>query len=286
MTSLLVENKEISQEDSMQQYLREIRAFPRLSPEEERQLAMQCAQGDRDAVRKMVNSNLRLVVSVAKEYADRGAPLLDLIQEGSIGLIAAAEQFDYTLNFRFSTYATKSIRQHITRYLMNDERLIRIPAYTAERFHKVIHARNALLQELKKQPTTQQIAQRCDLEEQKVQELLLFAAEFCSLDAPVGEDDITLNAILEDPQSTKPHEKMVREELKKTMESLLAMLDPRQEKLLRMRFGMTDGICHSLEEIRQELNISKERVRQIEKQAFERLKSLGANLGLEDFLHE
>lgn len=284
MTSLLAEKKEMPTEDSVQRYLWEIRQFPRLTPEEERQLAMQCARGDQDAVRKMVNSNLRLVVSVAREYADRGVPLLDLIQEGSIGLITAARKFDYTLDCRFSTYATKWIRQGITRCLMNHAQLIRVPIHTAERLRKVLFARNALLQELEEQPTAQQIARYCGMEEQKVQELLLLAPEVCSLDAPVGEEDASLSVLLEDLQSPQPHEELVREELKNTMESLLGMLDSRQEKLLRMRFGMTDGICHSLEEIRQELNISKERVRQIEKQATQRLKNLGANLGLEDFL--
>lgn len=284
MTSLLAENKEISTEDSVQRFLWEIRQFPLLAPEEERHLAMLCAQGDQDAVRKMVNSNLRLVVSVAKEYADRGVPLLDLIQEGSIGLITAAKKFDYTLQYRFSTYATKWIRQGISRCLMNHAQLIRVPIHTAERLRKVLFARNVLLQELEEPPTAEQIAEHCGMEAQKVQELLLLAPEVCSLDAPVGEEDATFHSILEDLHAPQPHEALVREELKNTMESLLSMLDSRQEKLLRMRFGMTDGICHSLEEIRQELNISKERVRQIEKQAIERLKSLGANLGLEDFL--
>ena len=284
MTSLLVDNKEISTEDSVQRYLWEIRQFPLLTPEEERRLAMLCAQGDQNAVRTMVNSNLRLVVSVAREYADRGVPFLDLIQEGSIGLITAARKFDYTLEYRFSTYATKWIRQGITRCLMNHAQLIRVPVHTGERLRKVLSARNALQQELEEQPSIEQIAQRCGMDAEKVQELLLLAPEICSLDAPVGEEDAAFRSILEDLQAPQPHEELVREELKHTMESLLGMLDSRQEKLLRLRFGMADGICHSLEEIRQEFNISKERVRQIEKQAIERLKSLGANLGLEDFL--
>lgn len=284
MTSLLVDNKEISTEDSVQRYLWEIRQFPLLTPEEERRLAMLCAQGDQNAVRTMVNSNLRLVVSVAREYADRGVPFLDLIQEGSIGLITAARKFDYTLEYRFSTYATKWIRQGITRCLMNHAQLIRVPVHTGERLRKVLSARNALQQELEEQPSIEQIAQRCGMDAEKVQELLLLAPEVCSLDAPVGEEDAAFRSILEDLQAPQPHEELVREELKHTMESLLGMLDSRQEKLLRLRFGMADGICHSLEEIRQEFNISKERVRQIEKQAIERLKSLGANLGLEDFL--
>ena len=162
-------------EDDVSRFLQEIRRYPRLTPEEERELARRCAEGDEDAIRRMVNSNLRLVVSVAREYAGRGVPLLDLIQEGSIGLLVAARKFDYTLDFRFSTYATKWIRQGVTRCLMNHAGLIRVPVHTAERMRKVETAKAMLIQETGEMPTVEQIAQRCGIPEGKVRRLLLSA---------------------------------------------------------------------------------------------------------------
>ena len=272
-------------DDDMSQYLREIRRFPLLSPEEERTLAMACKQGDENAIRQMVNSNLRLVVSVAKEYAGRGVPLLDLIQEGSIGLLVAAKKFDYTLENRFSTYATKWIRQGVTRCLMNHSQLIRVPVHTAERMRKVLTTKAALLQELEREPTIDEIAQACKIPADKVSQLLQLNPETCSLDAPAGEsEDATLGVLLEDVLSPEPQEELVREELKRTMDALLSMLTDRQQMVLRLHFGMEDGVCYSLEQISIRFGVSKERVRQIERQAMERLQKLGAGLGLEDFL--
>ena len=272
-------------DDDMSQYLRDIRRFPLLSPEEERTLAMACKQGDENAVRQMVNSNLRLVVSVAKEYAGRGVPLLDLIQEGSIGLLVAAKKFDYTLENRFSTYATKWIRQGVTRCLMNHSQLIRVPVHTAERMRKVLTTKAALLQELEREPTIDEIAQACEIPADKVSQLLQLNPETCSLDAPAGEsEDATLGVLLEDVLSPEPQEELVREELKRTMDALLSMLTDRQQMVLRLHFGMEDGVCYSLEQISIRFGVSKERVRQIERQAMERLQKLGAGLGLEDFL--
>ena len=273
-------------EDDMSLYLQDIRSFPRLSQEAERELAKRCAEGDEDAIRQMVNSNLRLVVSVAREYAGRGVPLLDLVQEGSIGLLAAAKKFDYTLDYRFSTYATKWIRQGVTRSLYNHGALIRVPVHTAERIRKIEQARTTLMQETGEEPTVAQIAARCDIGEEKVRELLQRAPEVYSLDAPAGDDDGTLGVLLEDVQSRKPYEELVHEELVQTMERMLVTLNDRQQQILRLHFGMEDGICHSLEEIGGMLDISKERARQIEKQAMDKLHKLGADMGLEDFLNE
>ena len=278
-------NKEATSEEDMSQYLREIRRFPLLSAEEERTLAMACKQGDENAIRQMVSSNLRLVVSVAKEYAGRGVPLLDLIQEGSIGLLVAAKKFDYTLENRFSTYATKWIRQGVTQCLLSHGQLIRVPLYTSEKLRKVLLAKKTLLQQNGQEPTLEELAHYCDMPEDKLRQLLQLNPETCSLDAPTGEaEDATLGVLLEDVLSPQPQEELVRQELKRTMDELLSMLTERQQMVLRLHFGMEDGVCYSLEQISIRFGVSKERVRQIERQAMERLQKLGAGLGLEDFL--
>jgi len=271
-------------EDDVSRYMQEIRQFPRLTAQQERQLAMDCAKGDQEAIRRMVNSNLRLVVSVAREYAGRGVPLLDLIQEGSIGLLTAARKFDYTLECRFSTYATKWIKQGITRCILNHAGLIRVPAYTAEKIRKVLFAKTALTQQLGHTPTEEEIAANCGLSSEKVAELLALLPEVSSLDVPAGEDENAVQTLLEDVFSPNPHEELVRRELKHTLDGLLGSLTDRQQQVLRLYFGMEDGTCHSLEQIGKLLGISKERARQIRHEGIEKLKKLGGELGLEDFL--
>lgn len=285
MTDVLEKRDTPLPEEDIRQYLQEIREFPRLTPEEERELARQCAQGDEEAIRRMVTSNLRLVVSVAREYAGRGVALLDLIQEGSIGLIAAARKFDYTLDYRFSTYATKWIRRGVTRSLMNHAAAIRVPLHTLERIRKVEAAKAELQKETGEAPTPAQIAGRTGYPESKVLELLHLNPEICSLDAFLGDGEkSTLGDLVEDIQVQEPEEALVRRELEQLLHTLLSALNERQRRVLRLHFGLEDGKDHSLEEIGKMLGISKERARQIEHQAMEKLLAQGTSMGLEDFL--
>ena len=269
-------------EDDMGQYLREIGKIPLLTPEQELEIAKGCAEGNPEAIRTMVNSNLRLVVAIAREYIGRGIPLPDLIQEGSIGLLIAAQKFDYTMQCRFSTYATKWIRQSITRYLLNHAGVIRVPRQTMEKMRKILAVKANLIQESGQEPTVEEIALRCEETPEKVQKLLELVPEICSLDAPAGEnEESSLQMLLEDVHAPQPQEELVRRELTRILDE---MLDQRQQQILRLHFGMEDGICHTLSEIGTLLGISKERARQVERQALDKLQKIGLDRGLEDFL--
>lgn len=289
MTEALLEEKEnepalSSGDEDVRQYLQEIRRYPLLDQQQELELAQRCARGDEEAICQMVGSNLRLVVSVAREYAGRGVPLLDLIQEGSIGLITAVKKFDYTREFRFSTYATKWIRQGITRALMNHAGQIRVPVHTAEKMRQLNRQRSDFLQRQGREPTDGELARLTGLSEAKVRQLTRLAPEVCSLDSPVGEDgEGSLGQSLMDP-APEPQEEMIRRALQETLNQLMQALNDRQQRILRLHYGMDDGYCHTLEEIGREMGISKERARQIERDAMEKLKRLGAGMGLEDFL--
>lgn len=286
MTATVLEKQNSApMEDDVRQYLHEIGKFPLLTPEQELEIAKACAGGDADAIRTMVNSNLRLVVSIAREYMGRGIPLPDLIQEGSIGLLIAAQKFDYTMQCRFSTYATKWIRQSITRYLLNHAGVIRVPRQTMEKMRKVLAVKAKLLQESGQDPTVEEIAQRCEETPEKVKKLLELIPEICSLDAPAGEnDESALQMLLEDIHAPQPQEELVRRELTRILDEMLAVLEARQQQVLRLRYGMEDGICHTLSQIGTILGISKERARQVERQALDKLHKIGTDRGLEDFL--
>lgn len=286
MSSALLEQGVFSGEEDMRQYLQDIRRFPLLTPEEERELAIACASGDEDAIRKMVNSNLRLVVSIAREYAGRGVPVLDLIQEGSIGLLVAAKKFDYTRQNRFSTYATHWIRRGITQCIFQHTAMIHVPKYTAERIRKVLTAKAELYQRTGEQPTREEIAKESGIPLDKAEKLLQMLPEIYSLDAPAQDgEDATVQMLLEDVHTPQPLEELVRRELVHILDDLLAQLDDRQREILRLHFGLEDDTCYSLEQISKRLNISKERARQVEQQAMKKLKALGEGLGLEDFLN-
>ena len=287
MTQTLPEQKDLPEvRDDFSQYLKEIRSYPMLTAQQERSIAEACDQGDEDAIRTMVNSNLRLVVSIAREYANRGIPLMDLIQEGSIGLLIAARKFDLAQNCRFSTYASQWIHQCMGRYILNNSSVIRMSRQTMERARKLMAATAAIQQE-GMEPETKELALRTGIPENKVEEILRLIPKISSLDAPAGDPEHdALQALLEDVQAPQPYEELVRRELNHTMDTLLGMLNARQQQILRLHFGMEDGTCHSLSEIGSLLGISKERARQIQRQALDKLRSMGADLGLEDFLDE
>ena len=270
--------------EDVRQYLSEIRRYPVLTALQERELAQGCAAGDPDAIRTMVSANLRLVVAVARKYEDRGVPLPDLIQEGSIGLITAAKKFDYTRDLRFSTYATDWIIQRISLCIHDQGGMIRIPVYTAERMKKLRAVRSGFLAREGREPTIDELAQCAGLSAEKTRELLELMPEVSSLDVPVGETGEDTVASLVPGTEPEPQEELIRRELKTLMQELMSRLNERQRTILRLHFGLEDGVCHSLSEIAELLGISKERVRQIERQAMDKLQRMGAGFGLEEFL--
>lgn len=267
--------------DGMNQYLQDIRSFPLLDAQEERVLTLRCVQGDQDAIRLLVCSNLRLVVNVAREYAGRGVPLMDLVQEGSVGLLSAAKKFDPQLGFRFSTYATKWIRRGVVRCLDEHGAMIRVPGHTSEKLQKVIRVRAELEKLLGEEPHDEQLADKLDMSLDKLRHMLQLAPKVQSLDGFCVEADL-----VDDSFTSAPQEQLVREELSRIMDTLLAQLTERQRLILRLHYGLEDGECHSLESISERLQLSKERVRQINQQAMDQLKKNGAAFGLEDFLNE
>ena len=263
-------------DDSIQMYLREIGKVPLLKGKEEVELAQKIQKGDVAARKKLTEANLRLVVSIAKKYMGRNLGLLDLIQEGNLGLFRAVEKFDWTKGYKFSTYATWWIRQAITRALADQSRTIRIPVHMVETLNKYAQAERSLVQELGREPTVEEIAAEMGVDVPKVLQLQKISQETVSIDTAVGDEgddeDSRLGDFIVDEQTSVPSETAGRQLLKEYVTEVLKDLDPREQKILKMRFGLEDGVTHTLEEVGKEFGVTRERIRQIEAKALERIK--------------
>ena len=275
-----------STDDPVRMYLKEIGKVALLTPEEEIDLAKRMAEGDEEAKRRMAEANLRLVVSIAKRYVGRGMLFLDLIQEGNLGLIKAVEKFDYTKGYKFSTYATWWIRQAITRAIADQARTIRIPVHMVETINKVIRVSRQLLQELGHDPSAEEIAAEMNMPVDKVRDILKIAQEPVSLETPIGEEeDSHLADFIPDEDASEPAEAASFTLLKEQLMDVLSTLTPREEKVLRLRFGLEDGRTRTLEEVGKEFNVTRERIRQIEAKALRKLRHPSRSKKLRDFLN-
>ena len=273
-------------DDPVRMYLKEIGKIKLLTPEEELALAKRMAEGDEEAHKRMSEANLRLVVSIAKRYVGRGMQLLDLIQEGNLGLMKAVEKFDYTKGYKFSTYATWWIRQSITRAIADQARTIRIPVHMVETINRVLRTSHSMVQSLGREPTTEEVAQELHMEVSKVEEIMKIAQEPVSLETPVGEEeDSHLGDFLPDSDASQPPEEASHTLLHEQLEDVLATLTPREQQVLRMRFGLQDGKPHTLEEVGKEFNVTRERIRQIESKALRKLRHPSRSKKLRDFLN-
>ncbi len=286
----LVNTDEISEamsvNDPVRMYLKEIGKIPLLTGEEEQTVAKAMAEGDEAAHQRMVESNLRLVVSIAKRYVGRGLPLLDLIQEGNLGLIKAVGKFDYTKGYKFSTYATWWIRQAISRAIADHARTIRIPVHMVETINRVSRTSHELVQDLGRDPTSSEIAQKLHMPTEKVEEILRVAQDPISLETPVGEeDDSHLGDFIQDNDAFEPADAASFAMLREQLADVLKTLTPREEKVLCLRYGLTDGKMHTLEEVGDEFEVTRERIRQIEAKALRKLRHPSRSKILKDFLN-
>ena len=277
--------KEVSMDDPVKMYLKDIGKVPLLQPEEETELARRMMEGDENAKRLLSEANLRLVVSIAKRYMGRGMQFLDLIQEGNLGLMKAVEKFDYQKGFKFSTYATWWIRQAITRAIADQARTIRIPVHMVETINKLIRVSRRLLQELGREPTQEEIANEMGITEERVREIQKIAQDPVSLETPIGEEeDSHLSDFIEDDSSTAPTDAVSYTMLKEQMIGVLDTLTPREEKVLRLRYGLDDNRPRTLEEVGKEFNVTRERIRQIEAKALRKLRHPSRSKRLKDFI--
>ena len=275
----------VSIEDPVRMYLKEICKVPLLSAEEEIELAKRMENGDEAAKKRLAEANLRLVVSIAKRYVGRGMLFLDLIQEGNLGLIKAVEKFDYRKGYKFSTYATWWIRQAITRAIADQARTIRIPVHMVETINKLIRVSRQLLQELGREPTPEEIADKMDMSVERVREILKISQEPVSLETPIGEEeDSHLGDFIQDDNVPVPADAAAFTLLKEQLVEVLSTLTDREQKVLRLRFGLDDGRARTLEEVGKEFNVTRERIRQIEAKALRKLRHPSRSRKLKDYL--
>ena len=275
----------VSVEDPVRMYLKEIGKVPLLSAEREIELAKRMEEGDEEAKKELAEANLRLVVSIAKRYVGRGMLFLDLIQEGNLGLIKAVEKFDYHKGYKFSTYATWWIRQAITRAIADQARTIRIPVHMVETINKLIRVSRQLLQELGREPTAEEIAKEMDMPVDRVREILKISQEPVSLETPIGEEeDSHLGDFIQDDNVPVPAEAAAQTLLKEQLDEVLATLTEREQKVLRLRFGLDDGRPRTLEEVGKEFDVTRERIRQIEAKALRKLRHPSRSRKLRDYL--
>ena len=278
--------KGISIDDPVRMYLKEIGKIPLLKPHEEVELARRMHEGDELAKQRLVEANLRLVVSIAKRYVGRGMLFLDLIQEGNLGLIKAVEKFDYVKGFKFSTYATWWIRQAITRAIADQARTIRIPVHMVETINKLIRVSRQLLQELGRDPKPEEIAKEMDMTEDKVREIMKIAQDPVSLETPIGEEeDSHLGDFIPDDDAPAPAEAAAYSLLKEQIEDVLGSLNEREQKVLKLRFGLEDGRARTLEEVGKEFDVTRERIRQIEAKALRKLRHPSRSKKLRDYMN-
>lgn len=279
------ELSEIS-DDSVRMYLREIGKVPLLIADEETRLARRVVAGDIVAKKKLAEANLRLVVSIAKKYIGRGLSLLDLIQEGNTGLLRAVEKFDYRKGYKFSTYATWWIRQAITRAIADHARTIRIPVHMVETINKMIRVQRQLVQELGREPSVTEVAKEMGITKEKVEHIMKISQETVSLESPVGEEeDSKLGDFIEDKDSLSPEEVAIHSMMRGDLDNFLDSLSPREQKILKMRFGLETGRTHTLEEVGKEFGVTRERIRQIEAKALQKLKKHEKSQRLKDYLN-
>ena len=275
----------IGTEDPVRMYLKEIGTVPLLTADEELELAQRKADGDEAAKERLIEANLRLVVSIAKRYTGRGMSFLDLVQEGNLGLIKGVEKFDYTKGYKLSTYATWWIRQSVTRALADQARTIRVPVHMVETINKLIRVSRQLLQELGREPTPEEIAEEMHMSVERVREILKISQEPVSLETPIGEEeDSHLGDFIQDDNVPVPADAAAFTMLKEQLEDVLSTLTDREQKVLRLRFGLDDGRARTLEEVGKEFNVTRERIRQIEAKALRKLRHPSRSRKLKDYL--